>query len=70
MVGSGDHRPSLLQVAETIFPLQVKLRVDATSTGSGGATTMVTRTAGDGLEGQVTESREVTVLHGAQTILV
>ena len=54
MVGSGDHRPSLSQVAETIFPLQVKLRVDATSTGSGGAATMVTRTAGDGLEGQVT----------------
>ncbi len=42
MVGSGDHRPSLSQVAGTVSPLQVKLSVDPTSAGSGGAPTMVT----------------------------
>ncbi len=50
-MGSGDHRPSLSQVADTVCPLQVKLRVDPTS---GGAPWMVARSAGDGLEGQVT----------------
>ncbi len=54
MVGSGDHRPSLSQVANTVCPLQVKLRVDPTSAGSGGARVMVTRLASVGLEGQVT----------------
>ena len=54
MVGSGDHRPLLSQVAGTICPLQVKLRVDPTSAGSGGALLIVTRSAGVGLEGQVT----------------
>ncbi len=49
MVGSGDHRPSLSQVANTVCPLQVKLRVDPTSAGSG-----TPRLAGIGLEGQVT----------------
>ncbi len=52
VAGSGDHRPLLSQVASTC-PLQVKLRVDATSAGSGGALLMVTRSAGVGLEGQV-----------------
>ncbi len=54
MVGSGDHRPSLSQVAGTVSPLQVKLSVDPTSAGSGGAPLMVTLFAGVGLEGQVT----------------
>ncbi len=54
MVGSGDHRPSLSQVAGIISPLQVKLRVDPTSAGSGTAPLMVTRLADGGLEGQVT----------------
>ncbi len=55
MVGLGDHRPSLSQVAGTISPLQVKLRVDPTSEGSsGGPPLMVTRFAGSGLEGQAT----------------
>ncbi len=53
-MGSGDHRPSLSQVAGTISPLQVKLRVDPTSAGSGGAPWMVTRSAGGGLKGQAT----------------
>ncbi len=53
MVGLGDHRPSLSQV-DTISPLQVKLRVDPTSEGSGTAPLMVTRFAGSGLEGQAT----------------
>ncbi len=52
-MGSGDHRPSLSQVAGTVCPLQVKLRVDPTSAGSGGAPLMVTRLASVGLEGQV-----------------
>ncbi len=46
--------PSISQVAGTISPLQVKLRVDPTSAGSGGAPLMVTRLASVGLEGQVT----------------
>ncbi len=54
MVGSGDHRPSLSQVAGTVSLLQVKLSVDPTSAGSGGAPLMVTLLAGVGLEGQVT----------------
>ncbi len=55
MVGSGDHRPPLSQVAGTISPLQVKLRVDPTSKGSsGGPPLMITRFAGCGLEGQAT----------------
>ena len=54
MVGSCDHRPSLSQVASSVCPLQVKLRVDPTSAGSGGAPLMVTRLAGGGLEGHVT----------------
>ena len=54
MVGSGDHRPSLSQVESTICLLQVKLSVDPISTGSGGRPLMVTRSAGGGLEGQVT----------------
>ncbi len=54
MVGSCDHRPSLSQVASTVCPLQVKLRVDPTSARGGGAPLMVTRVAGIGLEGQVT----------------
>ncbi len=53
MVESGDHRPSLSQVASTICPLQVKLSVDPTSAGSGGAPLMVTLFAGVRLEGQV-----------------
>ncbi len=54
MVGSGDHRPSLSQAADTVSSLQVKLRVDPTIAGSGGAPLMVTRLASVGLEGQVT----------------
>ncbi len=54
VAGSGDHRPLLSQVADTVCPLQVKLSVDPTSAGSGGALLMVTRSAGVGLEGQVT----------------
>ncbi len=54
MVGSGDHRPTLSQVAVTVCPLKLKLRVDPTTGGSGGAPLMVTLFAGDGLEGQVT----------------
>ncbi len=54
MVGSCDHRPLLSQVAGIICPLQVKLRVDPTSAGSGGDPLMVTLFAGVGLEGQVT----------------
>ncbi len=54
VAGSGDHRPLLSQVADTVSPLQVKLSVDPTSAGSGGAPTMVTLFAGGGLEGQVT----------------
>ena len=53
MVGSGDHRPSLSQVTGTVSPLQVKLSVDPTSAGSGGAPLMVTLFAGVRLEGQV-----------------
>ncbi len=56
MVGSGDHRPSVSQDAVTISPLQVKLNVDPTSTGSGGAPLMVTQSAGGGLEEQTTAS--------------
>ncbi len=51
MVGSGDHRPSLSQVVGTVCPLQVNFRTRA---GSGEALLMVTRSAGGGLEGQVT----------------
>ncbi len=54
MVGSGDHRPSLSQVAVIVCPLQLKLRVDPTTGGSKGAPTMVTLFAGGGFEGQVT----------------
>ncbi len=54
MLGSDDHRPSLSQVAGTVSPLQVKLIVDPTSAGSGTAPLRVTRSAGDGLEGQAT----------------
>ncbi len=54
MVGSGDHCPLLSQVADTGSPLQVRLSVDPTSAGSGGALLMVTLFAGVGLEGQVT----------------
>ncbi len=61
MVGSGDHRPSLSQVADTVCPLQVKLSVDPTSAGSGGAPLMVTLFAGVGLEGQVTAYNKRTV---------
>ncbi len=53
-VGSGDHRPSLLQVANTVCPLQVKLRVDPTSTGGGETLLIVTPSTGGGLEKQVT----------------
>ncbi len=54
MVGSGDHCPPRSQVAGTVSPLQVKIRVDPTSAGSGTAILMVTRSAGGGSEGQVT----------------
>ncbi len=54
MMGSGDHRPLLSQVASSVCPLQVKLRVDPTSARGGGAPLMVIRLAGVGLEGQVT----------------
>ncbi len=54
MVGSGDHRPSLSQVVGTVCPLQVNFRADPTRAGSGEALLMVTRSAGGGLEGQVT----------------
>ncbi len=53
-MGSGDHRPLLSQVAGTVSSLHVKLSVDPTSAGSGGASLMVTLFAGGGLEGQVT----------------
>ncbi len=53
-MGSCDHHPSLSQVASTVCPLQVKLRVDPTSARGGGAPSMATRVAGVGLEGQVT----------------
>ncbi len=63
MVGSGDHRPSLSQVAGTVSPLQVKLRVDPTSAGSGGARVMITRSAGSG---QVTTSDSNSALYTFQ----
>ena len=59
MVGSGDHRPSLSQVAGTVSPLQVKLSVDPTSERGGGAPLMVTLFAGIGLEGQVTAANNI-----------
>ncbi len=58
MVGSGDYRPSLSQVADTVSSWHVKLRVDSTSAGSGTAPLIVTRLAGVGLEGQVTTSEK------------
>ncbi len=53
--GLGDHCPSLLHVADTVSPLQVKLRVDPSSTGDGGVSMRVTLLAGSGLEGQATK---------------
>ncbi len=64
MVGSGDHRPSLSQVAGTVCSLQVRLRVDPTRAGRGGVPLMVTRLVGGGLKGQVTVADNTTVEKG------
>ncbi len=58
-MGLGDHCPSLSHVADTVSPLQVKLRVDPSSAGDGGVSLRVTLLAGGGLERQVTVENKI-----------